>query len=197
MSKYKGANKVNLEKTHALFLELARDEFIEYGYADASTSRIVEKSGMARGSLYYHFTDKRHLFVEVHKIAMAEMAVHLKDALNDINEPDLAFLALAKRYFELCAHSDLGTLTMCTALSVLTAEERQSISSQTLRPVLGESVQSIIDMGGLKGQNRDMITMFLFSALTESARIISTLPNKKLAQDKFFETFQWVLAKIL
>lgn len=187
----------NLEQTRALFLDLAQQEFHQYGYANASTTRIVEQSGMARGSLYYHFNDKRDLFLEVYKISMAAMANDLKSTvLKGHHTANHVFIGLAKRYFEICANTDIGKLTMETSLSILSAEERQDITSKTLRPVLTTSVQLIKDSGGLKGQNRDMITMFLFSALTESARIISTLPNKNMAKAKFFETFEWVLTKI-
>ena len=62
MAKRPGANKDNYDETQSVFLALARLEFATYGYAKASTNRIVQQSGMARGSLYYHFKDKEDLF---------------------------------------------------------------------------------------------------------------------------------------
>ncbi len=44
-------------------LGAAADEFAERGYAGASLSRIIERAGISRGSLYYYFSDKEDLFV--------------------------------------------------------------------------------------------------------------------------------------
>jgi AcrR family transcriptional regulator len=59
MGKKHGPNKENLEATRRIFLNIARKEFSTRGYYNASTAAIVEESGMARGSLYYHFGDKK------------------------------------------------------------------------------------------------------------------------------------------
>ena len=50
------------EKTRAALLTVAHEMFAERGYADTSTQDIVERAGMTRGALYYHFRDKRDLF---------------------------------------------------------------------------------------------------------------------------------------
>lgn len=50
------------EKRDAL-IELAIEEFAENEYAQASISRLVEKAGIAKGSFYQYFEDKRDLFL--------------------------------------------------------------------------------------------------------------------------------------
>ena len=67
MSKNIGPNKENFDKTNERFLAVARDEFANHGYAAASTNRMVQQSSMARGTLYYHFKDKRGIFAAVFK----------------------------------------------------------------------------------------------------------------------------------
>lgn len=44
-------------------IELAIEEFAEHEYAQASISRLVEKAGIAKGSFYQYFEDKRDLFL--------------------------------------------------------------------------------------------------------------------------------------
>ena len=73
MAKKPGPNKQNLEATRRIFLNIARKEFSTQGYYNASTAHIVEESGMARGSLYYHFGDKKGLFRAVYEELMTEM----------------------------------------------------------------------------------------------------------------------------
>jgi len=189
--------KKNLEQTRALFLKLGTQEFKKHGYANASTTRIVNASGMARGSLYYHFTDKQDLFRSVYTQAMADTAQKLQNTFDKHDAPDIALIELAKHYFQICADPTLGKLLMVEPIAILGANECQDITSTTIRPVLTGAIDNIIKMGGFKGRNKGMIAMFLFSSLTESGRIISTLPNRKMAEEQFFETFEWVLAKIL
>jgi len=189
--------KKNLEKTRATFLKLGEKEFKKHGYTNASTTRIVNASGMARGSLYYHFTDKQDLFRAVYIQGMTDMASQLQTVFNKHDAPDIALIELAKTYFKICADPVMGKFLMVEPIAVLGADECQEISSKTIRPVLTTVMDNIIKKGGFKGRNKGMMAMFLFSSLTESGRIISTLPNRKVAEDQFFETFQWVLAKIL
>src|SRR5690242_14812279 len=43
-------------------IELAIEEFSERPYAQASLSRIVARAGIAKGSVYQYFEDKRDLY---------------------------------------------------------------------------------------------------------------------------------------
>lgn len=45
------------------FLEIALEEFANNDYNTASVSKIVEKAGIAKGSVYQYFDDKQDLFL--------------------------------------------------------------------------------------------------------------------------------------
>jgi len=49
------------EKQEAI-LRAAGEEFAERGFASASINRIIQRSGMSKGSVYYYFEDKADLF---------------------------------------------------------------------------------------------------------------------------------------
>ncbi|MBR2766218.1 MAG: TetR/AcrR family transcriptional regulator [Blautia sp.] len=51
--------------THVRVLAAAREEFMEYGYEDASMRRIGERCGMTAAGLYRHCRDKAGLFGEL------------------------------------------------------------------------------------------------------------------------------------
>ncbi|MEL6339690.1 MAG: TetR/AcrR family transcriptional regulator [Myxococcota bacterium] len=46
-------------------LEVAAQEFIEHGFEKASLNLIIERAGISKGSMYYYFHDKTHLYVAV------------------------------------------------------------------------------------------------------------------------------------
>lgn len=54
--------KLKPEKQESI-LQAALDEFSEYGYDLASTNRIVERAGIAKGTLFKYFSSKEELFV--------------------------------------------------------------------------------------------------------------------------------------
>jgi len=54
-------DKLEPEKQEAI-LRAAGEEFAEKGFEGASINRIISRSGMSKGSVYYYFEDKADLF---------------------------------------------------------------------------------------------------------------------------------------
>ena len=50
------------DKTRRALLAAARTIFTTQGYAATSTEEVVQRAGVTRGALYYHFRDKAALF---------------------------------------------------------------------------------------------------------------------------------------
>lgn len=65
------------EKRQAL-IEIAIDEFANNDYRNASVSRIVARAGIAKGSIYQYFEDKRDLFLYLVDLAAQEKKAFLQ-----------------------------------------------------------------------------------------------------------------------
>ena len=61
------------EAKRKAFLEIALQEFANNDYNTASVSKIVEKAGIAKGSVYQYFEDKQDLFLYLLDFANQEM----------------------------------------------------------------------------------------------------------------------------
>lgn len=61
------------EEKQRRILETAAREFIEHGYEKASLNRIIESAEISKGSMYYYFHDKAHLYVAVVDRLMLDM----------------------------------------------------------------------------------------------------------------------------
>lgn len=61
------------EEKRRTFLAIALDEFAHNDYNTASVSKIVEKAGIAKGSVYQYFEDKQDLFMYLLEVANQEM----------------------------------------------------------------------------------------------------------------------------
>jgi AcrR family transcriptional regulator len=67
------------EKRNA-FIEIALAEFANNEYNTASVSKIVEKAGIAKGSLYQYFEDKQELFLYLLDVSNQEMMGFIRQA---------------------------------------------------------------------------------------------------------------------
>jgi AcrR family transcriptional regulator len=67
------------EKRKAL-IEIALDEFANNDYNTASVSKIVEKAGIAKGSVYQYFEDKQDLFMYLLDVSNQEMLGYIQQS---------------------------------------------------------------------------------------------------------------------
>lgn len=196
MAKRAGANRENREQTRALFLELATKEFNENGYLKASTARIVEESGMARGSLYYHFEDKEDLFRAVYTQTMENIAAKLAETIEKIDNPWDAFMCAAEEYFYVCVDPDESRIFLIESQTALPYGERHGVIGRTIRPVLTDTLRRLCEAGYFDGRHKEMLSIFIFGSLSEAGRIMNVLPNREKVMEHFFQTFRWAMEKM-
>lgn len=71
---------INLPKEKRdIILNVAIDEFVEFGLENASTNRIVAKSGISKGSFYQYFEDKQDVFMHLLSILEQEKLAFFED----------------------------------------------------------------------------------------------------------------------
>jgi AcrR family transcriptional regulator len=60
------------EKKRLFIINIALKEFADYGYDNASLTRIVEQAGIAKGSIYQYFQDKQDLYIYLLELSLQE-----------------------------------------------------------------------------------------------------------------------------
>ncbi len=169
MAKKSGPNRENLEATRRVFLTIARKEFSTKGYYGASTGDIVDESGMARGSLYYHFGDKKGLFKAVYEEAMVEMRASIVTKISPIDDVWERFMAACLTSLDLCMKNDLRRLIV-DVHTALTYRERFEILSRTLLEEMVTILNDAIHAGYFKGHEPRTLMMMIFGIISESGR---------------------------
>ena len=185
MSKRPGKNKANLEETHRNFLSIAREEFAEFGYAEASTSRIVQKSGMARGSLYYHFGDKNGLFKAVYEEIMNEGLESITERMEGKQDNWDALKAGIQAFLDLCMDPMYRKITLMESQAAMTFKERYHVHEKTLLGKLKQLLPSLLQNGYFPGHTQDTISVFLFGMLAETGRTLDTVENVEQTRKLF------------
>jgi len=72
-----------------LICDVAIDEFAEYPYEQARVNRIVANSGIAKGSFYQYFEDKRDLFFYLMELIAEEKVKYLSPISDNPDENDI------------------------------------------------------------------------------------------------------------
>ncbi|MEW5939957.1 MAG: TetR/AcrR family transcriptional regulator [Chloroflexota bacterium] len=67
------------EEKRENIVNAAVDEFAEYGLENASTNRIVENSGISKGSFYQYFEDKQDVFMYLLSVLEKEKMDYFRD----------------------------------------------------------------------------------------------------------------------
>lgn len=169
MSKKPGSNKENLEATRRIFLNIARSEFSSKGYYNASTAEIVEASGMARGSLYYHFGDKKGLFKAVYEELMFEMRDDVLEALKNEQDPWDTLMKGCMTVYDLCMDKETRRIIV-DVHTALTYRERIEILQRSLVLELQRLVDDAMRAGHFKGHNSKTLIMLIFGMISETGR---------------------------
>ncbi len=79
--------KSSKEDSRILILRAAFDAFAEKGYDGTSMDDIVQRSGLSKGTLYWHFANKHDLFVETLNWGMRELDESITIAMQQVDRP--------------------------------------------------------------------------------------------------------------
>lgn len=70
------------EEKRRRILDIAMEEFATHKYSKASLSNIVSRAGIAKGSMYQYFKDKKDLFVHLLELAAREKVAYINQAVD-------------------------------------------------------------------------------------------------------------------
>ena len=80
-------------------LRAALDEFAAHGFHDASLNRVIEASGISKGSMYYYFDGKEDLFAHVTRVELERLLVDVRPvSLPEQRGPDAFWSAVERCY---------------------------------------------------------------------------------------------------
>jgi AcrR family transcriptional regulator len=188
MAKKHGPNKENLEATRRIFLNIARKEFSTVGYYNASTANIVDESGMARGSLYYHFGDKKGLFRAVYEELMEEMQLAVQTKTANDKDSWESLINGSMTVLDLCMKNETRRIVI-DVHTALTYRERVEILQRTLLLELSKILQGVFSMGYFKGHDLRSLSMMIFGMISEGSRSFELADDIPKARESIGRSF--------
>ena len=97
--------QVAAEERRQTILDAALDIFAEHGYAAARLGDVAARAGIAKGTIYLHFADKRTLFMDLARGAAAPMF----DVIVEVSATDAPIDQLLRTLVERFDEQVLGT----------------------------------------------------------------------------------------
>ncbi|MDP6628151.1 MAG: TetR/AcrR family transcriptional regulator [Candidatus Marinimicrobia bacterium] len=145
-------------------------EFANRDYETASMNKVVERAGIAKGSLFNYFKTKGSLYYHIYHLAIGEVKSYLRkvrdetaelpfeDRLSKIVDSGVQFISdhprLARIYFRLIYSAD--------------SPDRQKIVSELQKlsdDYLGEIIQDAMDRGEVDSKLNKTQTVFYLDAV--------------------------------
>lgn len=142
------------EESRQKIMQAAFEAFTEKGYSQTSMDDIVKRSGLSKGTLYWHFTNKQQLFLAIVEAVMKawdEQLALLADGEASAEDRIRSFFSQAGTVFE--ANKNLVGLLVDAFFQSYQMAEAQSIMKDIYARFVGH-IERIIQQGIDNGEFR-------------------------------------------
>ncbi|MCX7771799.1 MAG: TetR/AcrR family transcriptional regulator [Clostridia bacterium] len=153
-------------------MELAALEFALNNYVTASLSRIVEKAGIAKGSMYQYFESKKDLYFFLIDCISAQKLAFITDKLEKKHSEE-DFFSLYKSIIFQAAQFDIQNPALSRVLYMAGHESYHPEIGDVSKKILNESIQfmtSIVhaykNKGAIRNDLSDDLIAFIISYLS-------------------------------
>jgi len=153
-------------------MEASIDEFAEYSYHNGSINRIVESAGIAKGSFYQYFEDKKDIFKYILEISAEKKLIYLAHIMKEMPKMD---------FFEVTRELYIAGLRFAKErpkLSAIANDFVKNSDSKLKEEILGENVhksnrifQDLLTKGIEEGEIDSSIDVELISHIITSLSI--------------------------
>jgi AcrR family transcriptional regulator len=167
------------EEKRQIILDVAMREFAENDYASASISKIVARAGIAKGSLYQYFADKRDLYHYLLDLGTQKKAEMLAGV--NLLEPGMPLFDLLRHLFVVMAEFEFR-YPLLAKIGYRAVNGKSPLPEDILLKAKQSTRQyfvALLEQGKQRGEVRSevdpVVAAMIFTAtLTELGNIMST-----------------------
>jgi AcrR family transcriptional regulator len=157
--------------TREALIAAGRSLFAARGYGDVGTEEVVKASGLSRGALYHHFTDKSELFAAVYEAVEADVIKRIASTIANADQSDpIALLCLgASSWLDACGEPEIHQIALLDAPAVLGLSRWREISTRYGIGLAEGLLARAIEVGRIPHQPITPLAHILLGALREGA----------------------------
>lgn len=135
-------------------LDAAQDLIAQHGYAGFSIRDLSRESGLAKGTIYHHFQDKREIYLNAMERDFSELMGNLGDAVASIEDPVVWLGCFARTYLRQANERRTHIRALLRELGAMEGEMRQM--AQKIREGVAGPVVAVIQRGIAQGRFRNI-----------------------------------------
>ncbi len=170
------------ERTRRDLLRVARELFVERGYARVGTEEIVARAGLTRGALYHHFPDKQALFAAVHEQLEQELVAGIAATISEVADPVERLEAGIRSFLDACADRQWTRITLLDAPTVLGWATWRETDQRYGLGLVSAALAQAMDSGALIRQPVRPLAHIMIGALGEAALLIANAEDPDVAR---------------
>ncbi|OXM16276.1 TetR/AcrR family transcriptional regulator [Paenibacillus herberti] len=186
-------NKEETKETVKKLIEVARKNFTEIGYANASLEVIAAEAELTRGAVYHHFKSKKKLFQLVLESIQKEVGDQVEQAASASEQAWEQLILGCRAFVSSAVEPQRKRILLIDGPSVLGWETWRIMDEENSMRHLREQLQLMQQQGHLKPLPLHAMTHFLSGALNESALWIAENPDT----DKSLEEVMSVISAVI
>jgi AcrR family transcriptional regulator len=168
--------------TRTALLRTARRLFAERGYAGTATEEVVRRARVTRGALYYHFRDKRDLFLAVFDREQKQLAARAAAAAAAEPDPWCAMVAASNAFLDACLDRAVQRIVLIDAPAVLGLEQWREADQGYYLAGIKALIRAAVDRGVIEDQPVEPLAHIINGALNEAAMLIARSEDKAAAR---------------
>jgi AcrR family transcriptional regulator len=180
-------------ETMRRLINVARRQFTEHGYAQASTEAIVHLAGVTRGALYHHFGSKEGLFKAVVAEVQRDVAQRVAEASQTTADPWDQLLVGCRAFLQASLEPDVQRIMLIDGPATIGWEAWRQMDAHNAMRLLEEGIRELADMGLIEVASVRAATHLLSGAMNEAVLWIARSEQPREALDETIATLEQLL----
>jgi TetR/AcrR family fatty acid metabolism transcriptional regulator len=178
---------------HKLILDAALDLMSQYGYRKTSIDEIAERAGVAKGTVYLYFRDKREILISLLKERIGGLASKVLKATED--EPDIPSKMLKAIRFVIEFHKTDAIVNQIFARSPeIIAPIFSGIAP--IEKIVSSFIEGLLRAGVAEGSvdpgvDPEMTALILFRF--NQATILRIKTGAEIDVDRYLKALEWLV----
>ena len=186
------------EEKRERVIQVALEEFAQHGYAQASVSRMVRRAGIAKGSIYQYFDDKKDLYLYLIRLAgeakVRFMAQEKPPAGRDFFEDFRGQLLAGARFGLASPRNQLYVQVASKMYASPIRDEMLAKMKEMSEAYLADLVRAAQEKGQIRTDVPvELVTYFLNAVMSEFHRYVARVAGvdpDRIAEPEILERMQ-------
>jgi TetR/AcrR family transcriptional regulator len=148
-------------------LDAAQRLINQYGYTGFSMRDLAQQSGLAKATLYHHFTDKREIFMQVLQRDLDIVSNCITSAANTPGDLPIRLRSVTTAFFQLATERGmllLSTLRQAAGMEAEFCTLMQRYRDQSQRPIVELFNQAVAE-GAIRPLDTELAALSFFGIL--------------------------------